>query len=141
MMANEMMNRHNDMFDRMSDWFNFPRSFFESDDLNLMQSDVAETDQDYIVKVDMPGMTKDKIHVSYTNGTLTISGSRRSFKDLSDKAGNLIHKERTEGHVTRSYRLPSVDSKAIKAQYHDGVLTITLPKQTADENSNAIHID
>ncbi|MDY5609951.1 MAG: Hsp20/alpha crystallin family protein, partial [Lactobacillus johnsonii] len=53
-MANEMMkNRNNDnMMDQLSDWFSFPKDFFDDSSIkNIMQSDVAETDKDYIVKV------------------------------------------------------------------------------------------
>ena len=75
-MANEMMkNRNNDnMMDQLSDWFSFPKDFFDDSSIkNIMQSDVAETDKDYIVKVDMPGMDKKDIKVSYKDGILNVS--------------------------------------------------------------------
>lgn len=72
-MANNMMNRRNDMMDAMNDWFGFPRNFFDDNEIeNIMQSDVAETDKDYLVKIDMPGMDKQDINVNYNDGTLTI---------------------------------------------------------------------
>lgn len=106
-----------------------------------MQSDVAETDKDYLVKIDMPGMDKQDINVNYNDGTLNVSGTRKSFKDTSDKNRNIIHKERSEGSISRSYRLPNVVASEIHAKYDNGVLTITLPKETAGNDGNSIQID
>ena len=137
-----MMNRRNDMMDAMNDWFGFPRNFFDDTEIeNIMQSDVAETDKDYTVKIDMPGMNKEDINVNYKDGLLTVAGSRKSFKDTRDKDKNIIHKERSEGRISRSYRLPNIVASEIHAKYDNGVLTIILPKQNAGDDSNSIHID
>ena len=107
-MANDMMNRRNDMMDAMNDWFGFPRNFFDDSEIeNIMQSDVAETDKDYVVKIDMPGMNKDDIKLNYKDGVLSVAGTRKAFKDTNDKERNIIHKERSEGSISRSYRLPN----------------------------------
>lgn len=139
-MANDMMNRHSDMFDAMNDWFGFPRNFFDDSDIkNIMQSDVAESDKDYTVKIDMPGMDKNDITVNYQDGILSVSGARKSFQKNNDN--NIIHQERSVGRISRSYRLPNIVASQINAKYDNGVLTITLPKQLANDNSNSIHID
>lgn len=142
-MANEMMNRHNDLFDAMNDWFDLPRKFFDDGDMSkLMQSDVVENDNEYIIKVDLPGMDKNNINLNYNNGILTVSGSRKSFKNLTnDKNNSIIHRERTEGHISRSFRLPNVVASEIHAKYDNGVLTITLPKQSSGQSDNSIQID
>lgn len=142
-MANDMMNRHNDLFDAMNDWFDLPRKFFDDGDMaKLMQSDVVENDKEYIIKVDMPGMDKNDINLNYNNGILSVSGSRKSFKDLSNEKNNsLIHRERSEGHISRSFRLPNVVASEIHAKYDNGVLTITLPKQSSGQSDNSIQID
>lgn len=148
-MANELMNRRNrNPLDRFNDWFNddffgFPRDDFANVSLaNIMQSDIAETDKEYVVKIDMPGMQKDKINLNYQNGVLSVSGSRESFSDLSDKDGNIIHNERSIGHVSRKFRLPDVEKSAISAKYEGGVLTVTLPKATEkSDDANQIKID
>lgn len=142
-MANDMMNRNNnDIFDAMNDWLDFPRNFFDNKEMSkMMQSDVAENDKEYTVKVDMPGMDKSKININYNDGVLSISGSRKSFKDNSKKDNSIIHKERVEGHISRSFRLPNVVASNIHAKYDNGVLTITLPKQSAGNGDNSIQID
>lgn len=142
-MANDMMNRNNnDIFDAMNDWLDFPRNFFDNREMSrMMQSDVAENDKEYTVKVDMPGMDKSKVNINYNDGVLSISGSRKSFKDNSKKDNSIIHKERMEGHISRSFRLPNVVASNIHAKYDNGVLTITLPKQSAGNGDNSIQID
>lgn len=142
-MANEMMrNRNNDMMDRLNDWFGFPKDFFDEGAVkNIMQSDVAETDKDYIVKVDMPGMDKKDIKVTYKNNVLTISGSREAFNNEDDDNGSLLHEERSVGHIQRSYRIPDVDAKDISAKDDNGVLTVTLPKLTEEDQENSITIE
>ncbi|WP_278390608.1 Hsp20/alpha crystallin family protein [Lactobacillus acetotolerans] len=142
-MANDMMNRNNnDIFDAMNDWLDFPRNFFDNKEMSkMMQSDVAENDKEYTVKVDMPGMDKNKININYNDGVLSISGSRKSFKDNSKKDNSIIHKERVEGHISRSFRLPNVVASNSHAKYDNGVLTITLPKQSAGNGDNSIQID
>lgn len=142
-MANDMMNRNNnDIFDAMNDWLDFPRNFFDNREMSkMMQSDVAENDKEYTVKVDMPGMDKSKININYNDGVLSISGSRKSFKDNSKKDNSIIHKERMEGHISRSFRLPNVVASNSHAKYDNGVLTITLPKQSAGNGDNSIQID
>lgn len=138
-----MMNRNNnDIFDAMNDWLDFPRNFFDNREMSkMMQSDVAENDKEYTVKVDMPGMDKSKININYNDGVLSISGSRKSFKDNSKKDNSIIHKERMEGHISRSFRLPNVVASNSHAKYDNGVLTITLPKQSAGNGDNSIQID
>ncbi len=141
-MANEMMNRRNNMFDAMNDWFDFPTDFFNDHEIaNIMQADVAEDDKQYTIKVDMPGMDKKNINLSYKDGILSIDGNRKTVIDKSDEKHNIIHRERSEGHVSRSFRLPDVVAKDITAKYDNGVLTIVLPKQTASDNGNSIQIN
>lgn len=136
------MNRHNDLFDGMNDWFNFPRNFFNDREVaNIMQADVSESDKNYTVKVDMPGMDKKNINLTYKDGILSIAGNRQTIKEAKDKNNNIIHQERSEGHISRSFRLPNVVASQISAKYDNGVLTIVLPKQAAGENGNSIQIN
>lgn len=86
-------------------------------------------------------MSKDDIHLAYSDGVLTISGHRSTFKDDSDKKKSLIRQERSEGSVSRSFALPSVDKSRISAKLTDGVLTVVLPKTSAEENEDTITIE
>ncbi len=137
-MTNDLMNRYNDLFDHMGDWLDKLDSHAFR---NILQSDVAEDEHEYTVKIDVPGMSKDDIHLSYTDGILTISAHRSTFKDDSDKKKNLLRQERSEGSVSRSFSLPNVDKKGIRAKLDGGVLTVTLPKVAPEENADTITIE
>ncbi|HXT10929.1 MAG TPA: Hsp20/alpha crystallin family protein [Candidatus Angelobacter sp.] len=89
--------------------------------------DVFEDKDNFVVKAELPGMKKEDIDVSLHDGTLSISGERKSDKKWED--AEVYRAERFFGRFQRTVALPSaVDAAKIKAQYKDGVLTITLPK-------------
>ncbi len=140
-MANEIERRKNFFDDMMNvrNWMN-PSFFDETPD--YMKTDIAETEKEYRVKVDMPGFNKKDIHISYNNDVLTITGHRDTFSDESDKEGNILHSERSYGQLSRQYRLPDVDIDKVNAKYNDGVLILTLPKLALNgDNGNRIEID
>ena len=140
-MANELNNRLNDLMQRRDDLFNnFGQSLFNFGSTNEeMKTDISETDKDYKVVVDLPGVDKQDISVDFKNNQLTISAKRDSFSDESDANGNVISSERSYGRFTRSYRFPNVDQDKISAKYEAGVLKVVLPK-TAEEISNTKRI-
>lgn len=140
-MANELNNRLNDLMQRRDDLFNnFGQSLFNFGSTNEeMKTDISETDKDYKVVVDLPGVDKKDISVDFKNNQLTISAKRDSFSDESDANGNVISSERSYGRFTRSYRFPNVDQDKISAKYETGVLKVVLPK-TAEEISNTKRI-
>ncbi|WP_290033147.1 Hsp20/alpha crystallin family protein [Ligilactobacillus cholophilus] len=137
-MSNDLIDRFNKLANT-NDFFNdFGRSFFNSwnNEIKPLKSDIKETDKEYIIKIDMPGVDKKDIAVNFKDDVLTVDAKRESFSDDSDKKGNMIASERDYGTYSRSYRLPKVDSKQIVAKYTDGVLTITLPKTKEEIDSN-----
>lgn len=140
-MANDIERRKNFFDDMMNvcNWMN--PSFFDGTP-DYMKTDIAETEKEYRVKVDMPGFNKKDIHISYNNNVLTITGHRDTFADESDKEGNVLHSERSYGQLSRQYRLPDVDIDKVNAKYTDGVLILTLPKLTLNgDGGNRIEID
>jgi HSP20 family protein len=88
--------------------------------------DLYQNTDNLVAVVELPGMRKEDIDISLHNGTLTISGERRSDAFNGEKA------ERTEryfGTFRRSITLPArVDANKVSATYRDGILTVTLPK-------------
>ena len=143
-MANEMMNRRNDLFGGFDDLFNdhffsnLGRTFYGLSESNQeLKTDIKETDQDYQVNVELPGMNKDDIKVSYDQNVLTISGKKDSFADHGDQEGNTIMSERRYGKFVRQYRLPNIEADKITGKYDQGVLKIVLPK--AEPTNNADH--
>jgi len=89
--------------------------------------DIKETENELVVKADLPDVKLQDVDIRLENGTLTIKGERK-FEDQKEKGG--YHRvERSYGSFTRCFSLPdTVDTEKVKAEYKDGVLTITLPK-------------
>lgn len=93
--------------------------------------DVKETPEAYTLQAEVPGVSKEDIHVNVDGKLLTL---RAEIKPQSHPAdgGKLLRSERYYGAVSRSFQLPvDVDNGAAKAKYENGVLQLTLPKKTA----------
>ena len=89
--------------------------------------DIVEDKDNLLVTVDLPGLTKDDVHVSIQDNTLTIRGERKS--ESEKKESNFYHRERVYGSFSRTIELPTtVDSTKVAANFRDGVLHVTLPK-------------
>jgi HSP20 family protein len=90
--------------------------------------DILETENDLIFKVDAAGVSLKDIDIQLENGTLTLKGERKFEKDEKAKGYHRI--ERSYGNFARSFTLPdTVNAENVHADYAQGVLTITLPKQ------------
>ncbi len=89
--------------------------------------DIVETDAAIQVRAEVPGISRDDIDLSLENNVLTLKGERKFEKESKDENYHRI--ERSYGSFSRSFSVPStVDEAGIKADYKEGVLTITLPK-------------
>ena len=89
--------------------------------------DIEETEQNYVIRVELPGLDKNKVKVVVENGVLTLSGER----DLEHKVeGKTFHRvERSHGIFSRSFTLPEdVDSESVVANFKDGLLEIHVAK-------------
>jgi HSP20 family protein len=89
--------------------------------------DLVETEDHYLLKADLPGMKQDDVAIEFNDGTLTISGERKHEYERKEKGYFRI--ERSFGKFSRSLTLPDgVDADRIQAEFHDGVLDVTIPK-------------
>jgi HSP20 family protein len=89
--------------------------------------DVVEEKDNFLVKVDLPGLSKDDASVTIQENFLTIKGERKH--DVEKKDTNFYHRERVHGTFTRTIELPTrVDAGKVLASCRDGVLHVTLPK-------------
>jgi HSP20 family protein len=89
--------------------------------------DVRENENEIVVKADIPGMDKKDLKISVENNLLTIKGERKS--EVEEKDASCYRSERLFGTFQRTFSLSSrIKSDAIRADYKDGVLTISLPK-------------
>jgi HSP20 family protein len=99
--------------------------------------DLYEDKDNLYVKVELPGMKREEIDVSLHEGSLSISGERKSEQKHED--AEVYRAERFFGRFQRTVTLPTpVAAEKVKAQYKDGILNITLPKT---EEAKPKHID
>jgi HSP20 family protein len=92
--------------------------------------DIVETDNNLVIKADLPEVKLEDIEVRVENGTLTLKGERKFEKEEKTKGVHRI--ERSYGSFIRSFSLPdSFDTNNVNAEYKNGVLTITMPKKEA----------
>lgn len=99
-----------------------------------MHADVAETDKEFIITCELPGVPKDRIQIDVDGSVLLVRAVRDSGVERSgDEGGQKYHyRERSYGTTERRFRVGSgVDPKKIKASLKDGVLTLRVPKGDA----------
>ncbi|MBO6522357.1 MAG: Hsp20/alpha crystallin family protein [Balneolaceae bacterium] len=112
--------------DIVDEFFNNATTNYRKD--NFMPSvDVSETDEQFEVSVELPGLKKEDIKVDLEKGRLTISGERK-FKN--EEEGKNFHRVETQyGKFSRSFYLPdSIHEDSITAKYEDGILNISIKK-------------
>ncbi|GIW39822.1 MAG: molecular chaperone [Candidatus Binatia bacterium] len=89
--------------------------------------DIEETPDEYLIKAEVPGVSRDDVKITVENGVLTLQGERKQEKE---EKGRKFHRvERFYGSFLRSFTLPdNVDEEKVRAELKDGVLTVHLPK-------------
>ena len=115
-----------DFFDRFFGDFTLPSVMFEEAEWTPA-FDVSETDDEIIVKAEVPGMDKEDINITVSDGILTVKGERKQEKKEETEHFHCV--ETHYGMFSRTLRLPAeVEADKVDATYKDGVLNITLPK-------------
>ena len=83
-------------------------------------------DREIVLKAEVPGLKREDIDLTVENLTLTVRGERRRDESVPDDRYHRV--ERVYGPFSRSFTLPAtVDASRVRAEYRDGVLTVTLP--------------
>jgi HSP20 family protein len=89
--------------------------------------DLAETEDAFVLRADLPGVSQEDVSIELEDTVLTVSGERKS--DHENKGEGYYRVERAFGAFSRSLTLPKgVDAEAIAAQFTDGVLEVRIPK-------------
>ena len=89
--------------------------------------DLVETDDHFVLKADLPGMSENDVNIEVENNVLTVSGERKT--ELEDKHEGYYRLERSTGAFSRSLTLPEgVDAGAVTASFENGVLEVRIPK-------------
>jgi len=106
--------------------------------------DISENKENYIIRLDIPGVTKSDISIKVQDNNLIISGRKdEKVENTKDsKSIKVISYERFSGQFIRSCSLPGpFDKDKIKAKYENGVLTITVPKMEKEKNETEIKVE
>ena len=91
-------------------------------------ADVSETDGEYLIKAELPEVSKDDLNITVQEGVLTLAGERKQEKREENE--KLHRVERFHGTFSRRFTLPDdADEQAIRAESKEGVLVIHIPKQ------------
>ncbi|MEF8808706.1 Hsp20/alpha crystallin family protein, partial [Natronomonas sp.] len=129
------------MFDRMSNRLEpFDEGAFEG----AVAVDVEDTEEAYVVTADLPGFDRDDIDVELAGDRLTLSASHteEESEESEGEGGRYLRRERRQQSASRSVRLPEpVDENATEAEYRNGVLTVTLPKESEGGSGHDIPIN
>lgn len=129
----------NDLQNMLDDFFsdNWPmRRSLAGDTFKL---DVQDSETEYIVEAELPGVHKEHVSIALDEGRLRISVNKEEMSEEKDK--NYIHRERRLSSMSRSLYLADADSQGIKARLNDGVLTITVPKKAKTDQTRQIEIE
>ena len=124
------------VFDRFIEEMGLPDLWLEEAEKNWIPAlDVTETEKEIKVTAEVPGIAKEDISVSLSDGLLTVSGEKKEERE--EKTGDRAVSERRYGSFSRTVRLPSeVDTEKVEASYKDGVLTISLPRSESVRTTN-----
>ncbi len=96
----------------------------------MIKMDVKEDDKAYTVHAEIPGVSKEDIHVTIDGNQVSISAEARQEKEVKE-GEKLLRAERHYGKIARSFALENeIDETSAQASYKDGVLELTLPKKT-----------
>ena len=119
------------IFDRFfnNDLMDWNLSNFSSTNTSLPAVNVKESDNEFVIDVAAPGMTKNDFKINFQNNVLTISSEKKGEKE--EKKESYTRKEFSYQSFQRSFTVSenTIDSDKINAKYNDGILHITLPKR------------
>ncbi|MBV7275510.1 Hsp20/alpha crystallin family protein [Clostridium sp. PL3] len=126
--------KNNNSIAKRGDYFNQLFDNFFNDDFfapmthfgNSFRVDLKETENEYMVEADLPGINKEAIDIQYENNYLTVSAKRE--ETIENKDNNYVRRERSYGQFSRRFYIDNVNEEKIDASFKDGVLKITLPK-------------
>lgn len=122
-------------FDLFGDDF-FGDDFFKGEKNHLMKTDIKETENDYILDIDLPGYKKEDIKVDITDGYLTINAKTSHEKNEGEK-GKFVRRERFMGECSRSFYVgEDIKEDEINASFNNGILNLKVPKVKPEEKKS-----
>ena len=134
-----LRNEFGDFGSMLDDFFSESFPFRRSLEADTFKVDVEDSEKEYIVHAELPGVKKEEVSLSLEDGRLRISVQRDEEKEEKDK--NYIHRERRVCSMERNIFLQEAGEENIKAKLEHGVLKIEIPKKPHVDTSRRIEID
>jgi len=120
------------VFNRLmsSSFARWPRGLREASGGRLEWSpsaDISETDQEYVIRAELPAVKKEDVQVTFDDGMITIKGERKQQKE--DRSEKYHRIESFYGSFERAFTLPeNINADSIRCESKDGILTVHIPK-------------
>lgn len=128
------------------DFYNMLDDFFSDSMLpgrsllrDTFKIDIEETDSEFRVEAELPGVKKEEIDLGIEDDSLCISVNRS--EDVNQDGKNYIHRERRYSSMSRRIRLANAKLDNIKAKLEEGVLVVTVPKEEKANTTRKIEIE
>ena len=130
-----MPRRDFDVFDDL-----FQDDFFKGKEkTNLMKTDIRETDNSFILDVDLPGYNKEDIKIDLTDGYLTIH-AKTTKENKEHEKHHYVRRERFVGEASRSFYVgDEIIENEIKASFRNGILNLEIPKKKEEDKKAEKH--
>lgn len=141
--------RKNGGITRKDDWFGIDRFFDDffrdpfytrvSSMTTPIKADVKETEKEYIVEAELPGVNKEDIIIDLHDDVLTLGVDIKQEKN--EENDGYIYRERQRGSYRRSFNVYNINNEEVKASYKDGILIVNLPKAQEEKKTRKISIE
>ena len=128
-----------DLYNVFDDFFNDKWNSGKLTAPNQFKLDVQDTEKEYRVEAELPGVKKEEIEIDMMDGRLNITIQREENVDEEKK--NYIHRERRYSSMNRSIYLADAKADGIKAKLDDGILSISIPKDEKVDKATKISIE
>lgn len=125
-LSQDLWKDFSDIFEEMNRGFSYPTERTRDGVTFAPALDVKETESEYEVHFDIPGVNKEELKIEVRDNALFVTGER---KREEKHEGDFVRYERVFGRFERSIQLPKdIESEGVSATYDHGVLTVTVPK-------------
>lgn len=119
-------------------FFNNYFDLFDSkNNRNFMNTDIIEKENNYLLKIEIPGINKENISIDYENENLNIKVVKN---DECNEQDNYLRQEICYGEYSRKFYIGKINEEDIIANYDNGILTISIPKEAKVDDKKRIEI-
>ena len=116
---------------------NYFDPFDSKNNRNFMNTDIIEKENNYLLKIEIPGINKENISIDYENENLNIKVVKN---DECNEQDNYLKQEICYGEYSRKFYIGKINEEDIIANYDNGILTISIPKEAKVDDKKRIEI-